>query len=85
MARAMARTVICLSCSEHGRGRQEMRPTGETPTAWLFRCARCDSHRAVTKNHVGGTVGAGDRRDDGSRNATGKGFGDGRRRYNPVT
>lgn len=81
----MALHIVCLSCGENGRGRVEMTPTGETPSAWLFRCRQCDSHRAVTKQHAGGTIGAGDRRDDGTRSAYGKGFGDGRRRYNPVT
>jgi len=77
-------TVVCPACQEHQRGRVEMTPTGETPTAWLFRCRVCDGRRAVTKNHIGGTLGAGDRRDDGSKNAIGRGFGGGPR-YRPVT
>lgn len=81
----MALHIVCLSCRENNRGRVEMRPTGETPSAWLFRCPQCDSRRAITKDHAGGTVGAGDIRDDGRRSTVGKGFGHGQRRDNPVT
>lgn len=71
-------TIICLSCQEHRRGRVVMTARQEFPTAWTFECPRCGSYRSVTKNVAGGTHGAGDRRDDGSR-TTGRGFGEGPR------
>ena len=46
--------------------------TGETFSAWTFKCATCRSERAMTKDLVGGTMGAG-RRDDGWGTTTGKG------------
>lgn len=36
-----------------------MRCTGEYPTAWSFMCPTCGARRAVTKDKVGGTMGAG--------------------------
>jgi hypothetical protein len=66
--------VICHACKEHIGVRREMAYAGESPSAWLFHCRYCGSRRAVTKEKIGGTVGAGDRRDDGRRSATGKGF-----------
>ena len=77
-------TIICPSCQEHQRGRVVMQVRQEFPTAWTFECPRCGSYRSVDKAKVGGTYGAGDRRDDGRRSTTGRGFGDGPR-YKPVT
>lgn len=36
-----------------------MRVTGETFSAWTFRCDTCGSLRAVTKDQIGGTWGQG--------------------------
>lgn len=69
----MAVTIICLSCQEHGRGRVVMLCKREHASAWVFGCPRCGTIRAVTKDKAGGSVGAG-RRDDGSKDAYGKGF-----------
>lgn len=42
--------------------------TGETPSAWTFKCRTCQGLRAVTKDIAGGVFGASDgRRDDGTR------------------
>lgn len=81
----MPRTIVCPSCAEHGRGRVVMQVRQEYPTAWVFECPTCGSFRSVTKDVAGGTLGAGDRRDDGTRSAYGKGFGHGHSRYRPVT
>lgn len=51
------------------RNPQNARPmlcTGETPSAWQFKCQTCGARRVWTKNVVGGTIGAGERRDDGT-------------------
>lgn len=83
----MAITIICLSCQEHQRGRTVMQVRQEFPTAWAFECPRCGSFRSVTKDHIGGTLGAGTSHGDGTRSAYGKGFGNGHRRdrYKPIT
>jgi hypothetical protein len=49
-----------------------MRCISETFSAWTFACETCGARRAVTKDQIGGTVGAG-RRDDGTGPSTGKG------------
>lgn len=49
-----------------------MTKTGETFSAWTFRCDTCGSLRAVTKDIAGGTFGQG-RRDDGTGPSGGKG------------
>ena len=67
-------TIICLSCAEHQRGRVVMQVRQEFPQHWTFECPRCGSYRSVTKEKAGGTHGAGDRRDDGTR-TTGRGYG----------
>jgi hypothetical protein len=46
--------------------------TGETFSAWTFKCMTCRSERVMTKDLVGGTMGSG-RRDDGWGTTTGKG------------
>jgi hypothetical protein len=46
--------------------------TGETASAWTFKCQTCGAQRAVTKDVAGGMFGAG-RRDDGTGPSTGKG------------
>ena len=66
--------VICHPCKDQRRTRQEMTCTGETPEAWLFVCRYCGSRRAVTKDKIGGQVGAGGTRGDGRRTVTGRGF-----------
>ncbi len=66
--------VICHPCKDQRSTRRAMTCTGETPEAWLFACRYCGSRRAVTKDKVGGQVGAGDRRGDGRRTTTGRGF-----------
>ena len=81
----MAVSVVCPQCSEHGRGRVVMVCRAEYPGTWAFECPRCGTLRAVDKQKIGGTIGAGDRRSDGSRSAYGKGYGHGRSRYNPIT
>lgn len=54
-----------------------MKRVNETESAWVFICVRCEkegrrSPRVVTKDQIGGTLGAG-RRDDGWGTTTGKG------------
>jgi len=44
----------------------------EYEEAWLMRCSYCGRHRIVTKDKVGGTMGAG-RRGDGTVTAMGRG------------
>lgn len=61
----MALMVVCRS--PECRDGVEQRPldpkplvkTGETYSAWTFRCATCGSLRVVTKDQIGGTIGAG--------------------------
>ena len=36
-------------------------------SAWLFQCPVCHNIRAVTKDQIGGTFGAGEIRDDGTK------------------
>ena len=36
-------------------------------SAWLFICDTCHNHRVVTKDQIGGTFGAGEIRDDGTK------------------
>jgi len=78
----MATRVVCRNddCPDSA-GRSSYPPAlkllKETASAWVFECPRCAqegriSIRAVTKDQIGGTFGAG-RRDDGMGPDGGKG------------
>lgn len=45
---------------------------GELASGWSFKCPTCHSPRGMSKDFIGGTMGAG-RRDDGWGTTTGKG------------
>ena len=73
-------TLLVVCHAPHCRDSVEAKPTdprpmqitGETASAWTFKCQTCGSLRVVTKNIAGGTFGQG-RRDDGTGPTTGKG------------
>lgn len=61
----MALIVVCHNedCQDSLHKRptdpRPMVKTGETYSAWTFRCATCGSLRVATKDQIGGTFGAG--------------------------
>ena len=75
----MGKLIICChnencadSVERNPTNPKPMVCTGETVSAWTFKCLTCFGLRAVTKDVVGGSIGVG-RRDDGSGPHGGKG------------
>ena len=56
--------VVCRNEACPRRG-SAMTCTGEYETVWTFACKTCGSRRAVTKDKVGGTIGAGQKESGG--------------------
>lgn len=62
----MARPVIVChaeDCPARKNPKKPLRVTDETAHAWIFACPTCLNVRAIAKQKIGGTIGAG-RRDD---------------------
>lgn len=77
--RVVCRNEECADSRERSPDPPQLTRIGERENAWVFKCARCEREgrvalRVVTKNLIGGTVGAG--RTDDNR-------GKGLRRYTP--
>lgn len=75
--RVVCRNPECGDSLERNRDAPQLKMVRETDVAWVFVCVRCqkegrNSPRVVTKNAVGGTVGAG-HHSDGIGSMAGKG------------